>query len=192
MATRLKSVKSVKSDGSVVFSMKRGTIDDIGYIGIFIVTAIIAFSVYYYVHATILVPTMENFFTNQTATNATVAIGILHSSTNAEQAIGNSIPLLLFGMMLVSLILAFFIPSNPIFFPISLILGAIYIFFGNIAGNLLYTVLGQDIFNSVVAQFPLFATIADYLPLILGVFWFLLVVINYSNPAAGSQLRRTG
>ena len=93
----------------------------------------------------------------------------------------SSIPIIIIGSGVGAIILAFLIPSHPVFLPISLIVLGIFVLLSTVFSNFLWEFLNHAYIVSLADQFPLVVNIVKYLPYIIAVFGFLLVIVMYSK-----------
>jgi len=157
---------------------KKGSILDIMYVAAIAIPAIIA---------TLAIGYMFNVGYDAVITDwnstSTVAGNAL---TNAETAINgvlvNVLPFIPIFMAIGALLLAYFIPTHPIFFPISLLVGTLTVLFSFYFSNIInefFTVGGA--LTSYINNYSLVITVGQNLPTFAVVFVGLMMIIMYSR-----------
>lgn len=172
--------------------MKRGSVLDAFAVTMLALGTIAAFIVIYWAFASYATPAMNTAFDSaNNSANVTTAKAILSKTTQAQASIGYMLPFFFIGLYLVAIILAFLIPSHPVFFPITVILLMAFTVFTAFAGNAIEMVLTQTILQDTTNAFPLLWLIVDFAPWLLVIFGFAIVIAQSSNPAVGGGLRRS-
>jgi len=93
----------------------------------------------------------------------------------------NSIPFIVIGSGVGAIVLAFLIPSHPVFLPISIILLAFFVILSVVFSNFLWEFLNAQQIIVMANKFPLVASIVQYLPYIIVVFGIVLIIVMYSK-----------
>jgi hypothetical protein len=106
---------------------------------------------------------------------------ILDKGTTSYNVLLNSIPFIIIGSGIGSIVLAFLIPSHPIFLPISILALALFVILSTAFTNFLWEFLNAQEIVDIANQFPLIANIVQYLPYIIAVFGFILIIVMYSK-----------
>lgn len=87
--------------------------------------------------------------------------------------------LLTIGLAIVSLILAGMVRVHPVFIPIFFIILLITIFVAGVASNIFQSVASNSNMVGYASQLTFTSTVLEYLPLFIGVFGTLLMVVMY-------------
>lgn len=90
------------------------------------------------------------------------------------------------GLMISTIMLAFFIPSHPALFAISFIMLAVILTIGGIYSNVFVKVVNASALQSSTNQFPVLYQTMKNLPLIILGFSAVLAIVMYSS---GGQKR---
>jgi len=106
---------------------------------------------------------------------------ILDKGTTSYNVLLGSIPFIIIGSGIGSIVLAFLIPSHPIFLPISIIALAIFTVLSTVFSNFLWEFLNAQPIVTIANQYPLIASIVQYLPYIITVFGIVLIIVMYSK-----------
>ena len=93
----------------------------------------------------------------------------------------SSIPFIFFGLGISAIILAFLIPSHPVFFPLSIILLSIFILVSTMFKDVIYAFLTTDPFFSIANNYPMLGLIVSNLPYFIAIFGFILIIVMYSR-----------
>jgi len=80
-----------------------------------------------------------------------------------------------------AIILAFLIPSHPVFFPLSIILLSVFILLSTMFKDVIYAFLTSDPFFSIANNYPTLGFIIDNLPYFIAIFGFILIIVMYSR-----------
>jgi hypothetical protein len=96
----------------------------------------------------------------------------------------SSIPFIFFGLGISAIILAFLIPSHPVFFPLSIILLSIFILVSTMFKDVIYAFLTTEPFLSIANNYPMLGIIVTNLPYFIAVFGFILIIVMYSRTKA--------
>lgn len=83
------------------------------------------------------------------------------------------------GLALVSLALAALVRVHPIFLPFFLIALGFVIFFSGLFSNIYQTMAANAVLSTEAAQLTFISHILEYLPIIVGVFGTILMVVLY-------------
>jgi hypothetical protein len=87
--------------------------------------------------------------------------------------------LLTIGLAIVSLILAGMVRVHPVFIPIFFIILLITIFVAGVASNIFQSIASNSNMVGYASQLTFTSTVLEYLPLFIGVFGTLLMVVMY-------------
>jgi hypothetical protein len=113
------------------------------------------------------------------------------TAMNAIKSLFESFDLLMvfviFGLCIVSGLLAFLIPSHPAFLVINIILLAILIPVSSMLANVYYELSTSPEFSSAASHFPYTYQVFSYLPLITLVMDVIIIVLSNAKPASGVQ-----
>jgi hypothetical protein len=106
---------------------------------------------------------------------------ILDKGATSYNVLLASIPFIIIGSGIGSIVLAFLIPSHPIFLPISILALALFIILSTAFSNFMWEFLNAQQIVAIANQFPLIAGIVQYLPYIIAIFGFVLIIVMYSK-----------
>tara|TARA_R100001143_G_C3349883_1_gene128917 strand:+ start:16 stop:528 length:513 start_codon:yes stop_codon:yes gene_type:complete len=87
--------------------------------------------------------------------------------------------LLTIGLAIVSLILAGMVRVHPVFIPIFFIILLITVFVAGVASNIFQSIASNSNMVGYASQLTFTSTVLEYLPLFIGVFGTLLMVVMY-------------
>lgn len=105
-----------------------------------------------------------------------------HSLTAQFPIMDQGILLVMVFMMLVTLILAWYIPSHPALLIGYIVLVVVLIFMAPIFTNVYSNIVNTDFFQPYANQFPIANTIMSNLPLIIIAFSAIVAVVSYGKP----------
>ncbi len=91
----------------------------------------------------------------------------------------NSFLFLMIGLFLVTIILAFLVAFHPVFFIFYFIFLTIVIFIAGIASNIYQEAAANAELASIAAQLTYTSHILEFLPIILGIFGFIVAIVSY-------------
>lgn len=111
---------------------------------------------------------------NQQGKDSTQAITNLFPNV-----IDNTFLFLMIGLCLITLVLAMLVVIHPVFFILYFVFLAIVIFVGGILSNIYQTMAANAQLVDVANQLTYISHILSYLPIIIGVFGFVLAVVMY-------------
>ena len=153
----------------------KGSIRDLGVIlifsTVFIVCALMV-AVFYFNLKSAITPNVD-------PTNAT---GPLFQ--RGDQVIGNFVNLgavVIILMGVAAIVLAFFIPSHPIFLPITFIVWIFYTLLAVGFSNMLWEFINSSVVIGVANQYPIMVYIIRYLPHIISVIGAIIMIVMYSK-----------
>jgi hypothetical protein len=106
---------------------------------------------------------------------------IYTSGTNTQNTLINLIPFLIVGSGLATVVLAWLIPTHPIFMPLSIIVGAVFVWLSTAFANIWNEFLTAPSIVTYSNNFPLIASITQYLPWIVTAIVILIMVVQYSQ-----------
>jgi ABC-type bacteriocin/lantibiotic exporter with double-glycine peptidase domain len=106
---------------------------------------------------------------------------ILNKGTAVYNVLLNSIPFIVIGSGIGAIILAFLIPSHPIFLPVSILALAIFIILSVVFSNFVWEFLNSQQIVGMANQYPLLVNVVQYLPYIIAVFGIVLIIVMYSK-----------
>ena len=95
--------------------------------------------------------------------------------------IDNSFLMLTVGLGIITLILAAMVRIHPIFIPIFLIFFIFLIFLSGVFSNIYQKMAENSEFASIASDLTMTTHILTYLPIIVGIFGTLLMIIMYKN-----------
>lgn len=99
--------------------------------------------------------------------------------------IDNSFLLLVIGLCLGALILAFMVRIHPVFFVGFVIVLVIIIFLAGVMSNIYLEIANNPNFEEEATNLTFITHIIGKLPLIIGIFGFLISIVMYKNWQAG-------
>jgi len=106
---------------------------------------------------------------------------ILSKGETVSNVILGAIPFIIIASGIGAIVLAFLIPSHPVFLPISLIALIIFVVLSTAFSNFLWEFLNATPIVSIANQYPIIASIVKYLPYIIAIFGFILIIVMYSK-----------
>mgnify|MGYP003149640825 CR=1 FL=1 len=98
---------------------------------------------------------------------------------NYTGIVDNMFLVLTIGLCLVALILAAMVRVHPIFIPIFFIVEIITIFVAGIASDIYQTIAANSNLVDYSNQLVIISTVLGYLPLFIGIFGIILMVVMY-------------
>lgn len=99
----------------------------------------------------------------------------------AIKIIFDSIPFLFLGMGLAAIIMAFMIPTHPIFAPISFLVLAFYVIISSIFSNIFYHFNTNATFSAIFNTSPILVVIMQSLPILIAVIGFIIIIVQYGK-----------
>ncbi len=99
--------------------------------------------------------------------------------------IDNSFLLLVIGLSLGALILAFMVRIHPVFFVGFVIVLVIIIFVAGVMSNIYLEIANDPEFTEVATNLTFITNIIGKLPLFIGIFGFLISIVMYKNWQSG-------
>jgi hypothetical protein len=93
----------------------------------------------------------------------------------------SSIPFIFFGLGISAIILAFLIPTHPVFFPLSIILLSIFILLSTVFKDIIYTFLTSEPFFAIANNYQFLGFVVNNLPYLIAVFGFILIIVMYAR-----------
>lgn len=99
----------------------------------------------------------------------------------------NAIPIIIFASGIGSIILAFLIPTHPVFMPISIFLLVFFIITSFFFKTFVYNFISSNQISGISGSYPILVNIINYLPLIIGSFGFILIIVMYSKSSGGYE-----
>ena len=147
--------------------------------GILVITTVIIFT--FFIFATVY-----NEISNKLneLINMSQVQNITSQGGKAMDIFISSIPFIFFGLGISAIILAFLIPSHPVFFPLSIILLSIFILVSTMFKDVIYAFLTTDPFFSIANNYPMLGLIVSNLPYFIAIFGFILIIVMYSRTKA--------
>jgi hypothetical protein len=125
--------------------------------------------------------------TNNTVLNPPAAYyEALQAPTDAVSTAIDFIPLLLIGQLVVALILAFLIPTSPIFLPLGILMLAVMVVESALVSNVLWDFINLSTFAAITNAHPVVVAIIQYLPYITAIYGGLLLIITYGSKGSTS------
>lgn len=158
--------------------MKRGSFQDLIFIGALAFAIIIFGFVFYYA----INQTVTNMNTGLVAAGADANVTTsLNGATNAASGFVLGLPLGIFFGGLILVALASFIPVSPVFLPLGIIMLVVSMLFFVYLQDAARNVLGQTFFVPLALQFPLAAAFLNNIALFAGVIGILLLIVMYGK-----------
>jgi len=112
---------------------------------------------------------------------------ILASGQTAINNLVNGFALVLFLAGVAMLVLAYYIPTQPLFLPLGIVLLAIAVLVAALFSNILWQFVNEPHIVTAANNYPVLVNIVHYLPLIALGFGALLIVIMYGRPTDGGS-----
>ena len=166
--------------------MKGSVLDTIGMAVIFF-TAIIALFLSHTIYQEFRVG-YNNSIGNMTGESVSVGEELMmEHTTNSLDILIAAIPFVTIAAGAAAIVLAFLIPSHPIFLIFSLLALAISVTLGAVFSNVLWQFVNESIFADLIAANPLISQMIQNFPFIMAVIGGLIIIANYSRPG-GSHL----
>lgn len=106
---------------------------------------------------------------------------IWSAGMNAEKTYMNMIPFLVIGAGLAVIVLAFLIPVNPIFVPISMIVWILYILVAIIFSNFTWEFVQNAQLITIANDYPLVLLLVQNLHWLVAVFGMITIIVMYSK-----------
>lgn len=119
--------------------------------------------------------------------NATIMNQIIDDSTASQEVLISAVPVITIAMALSSLVAAFFIPASPVLFFLSFLLLVMYEILAAMFANILFDFITSSFFIDIANSHPLVVLLVEKLPWVVGVIWFLMVIVIYANPNNGNS-----
>jgi hypothetical protein len=111
--------------------------------------------------------------------NATAPI--FQRADNVINSMVNMPAMLILLMGISAIVLAFFIPSHPIFLPLSFIFWIMYVFLAVAFANLLWMFINISLISPTANNFPLIVWLIQYLPHVIAIFGAIIMIVMYSK-----------
>ena len=148
---------------------------DIGYI----IATLVGFLVVVGVSWIVLSSTIDAF----NSVGATSAAEGIRQGKSALTTFGNAMLFVIFTMGVVMLILAYFVRTHPVFFPITFTIGAIFIIIGAVFANFSEEFVNQvdSVTGDFSTAFESLVWLAIKQPLWIGVLIFATLVLTYTG-----------
>jgi hypothetical protein len=156
----------------------KGSIQDLGTL-IFIVTIFVTSSIF----GAVLYFNLKS--TIQPIDTANVTGKIFQSGDTIFSTWINSLGFIIICIGIGAVILSFFIPTHPIFLPVSIIMYVMYIILAVGFSNLLWEFLNTPGIVTTANQYPLMVYIVQYLPHIIAFIGFMIMLVMYSKRGIG-------
>jgi uncharacterized membrane protein len=109
---------------------------------------------------------------------------VFPSNSTSQQIIG----FLLIGLSIITILTAFYSPSQPAFFGISLVILIILIIFSSMLGNVYFQFASNSQLASYSNSFPTAYYIFEHLPFISLIIGIILAVVMYGKTNSNSQM----
>jgi hypothetical protein len=155
---------------------RKGSLQDIvGMMLIFTVMVIVSFLALYIQTET------KNAIIATAPYQSTNSTYILNQGTASLGVFINSIPFITIGILIAAIISAFFIPSHPVFVPLSIILLALYTVLAAVFSNIIWEFLNTPGIITLANSYPLVVSIVVKQPYIVTIFGALLIIVMHSK-----------
>lgn len=167
--------------------MRKGSVIDL-IVPIIFIIFFVFISFFGYIFATKMTDGIRNSVLNSSivANDSNLSTNInntLNLADSASSIFPNSIAFLMVGLYLGALFLAWRSPSNAIFFPIAILLMAIFTVMSILATNMMYDFISSTPISSYAEKFGVSVNFIKYFPHISAVFGFVLLVVLYRRGA---------
>lgn len=106
---------------------------------------------------------------------------IMNKGSSAFNIGINMIPFVMIGSGIGAIVLAFLIPSHPVFLPLSIIALVIFMALSVVFSNVLYDFLNSSMLVGIANQYSLVVSIVKFLPHIITVFGVVIIIVMYSK-----------
>lgn len=107
---------------------------------------------------------------------------VLVNTTTANNAMLDSIPLIIIGMAIAGVVSAFLVPTHPAFLPISLLFLTVVMFCGFVFSDVMYAFATNAHIISTANAHPAVVLLIQYIGQIIGVFGFIILWVMHSRP----------
>lgn len=162
--------------------MNRGSILDVFFVGIFaVVLVIFGLIMYYWVDVT----TTASIAAGQSfGADSNMTMALAQTKVAANNFV-NTIGLIIAFAGIAAIAAAYFIPANPIFFPIGILLLLVaLVFFYNLQ-QVLPQIFQSSFFAPLAAQFPIQVAIAENVAWVVLAVGSIMLVVLYGRIRAG-------
>lgn len=160
--------------------MRRGSILDILPFFVFTSVVIIAWMTIFYLNGQITTGLNQTLGGNTAI--APEASQILTDSNDAQDAIMSSVPFVIIGTGIATVVSAALIFAHPVFFPISLIMLAIFTFVSAYIANFLNAFYTTGPFVAVANAYPVIPSLVGNYPYITLGLGLLILLVQYGRP----------
>lgn len=157
-----------------ILSNKKGSAQDLLFIGIVLLFASVTILIGYKISDEINTEIQAKDIADS---HGKTAVSSLNS--NYPGVIDNSFLLLMIGLGIGALIFASLVRVHPIFIPFFIIMLALIIFFSGIFSNIYQEMADNSVLSTQADNLTFISTIMEYLPLIIGIFGTLLMVVMH-------------
>lgn len=117
----------------------------------------------------------------ETAINATESEQVMFDNAQTSQSIlVEAVPIIIIVTGLSAVMSALFIPSHPIFMPISVLALIFFEVLAAIFGNVMWEFLNNSSIITTANQYPVLLSLVQHYPLVVGIIGTLLIIVMYS------------
>lgn len=157
------------------------------YVVVYLFAAAIFIFVLYYAFSQMRTP-MDNALTSSTDfTDSGINITKMYDQTTGGVSLFNTLfPFLLFGLIAMVVVSAFFIDSHPIFFFVSLIILGVVILVSVVFSNIYQTISTDTAFGDTNSNFNIMGLFMRKLPWIAAIIIFITVIILWGKSSGSS------
>ena len=163
---------------------KRGQtgFEDIFYVLAYILAAGLIIFIVYYVYGEIKSPIDTGLNSAMPSGDTTFNVtSMLNNPTGGIGLLNNLFPLIVLGLIMMTVISAFYMGSHPIFFFVSLILLGVVIMLGAVYSNVYQQITTDTAFDNASTNINTTNLFMKYLPFEIGFIVVLFIIVLYAN-----------
>jgi len=158
--------------------LKRGSFQDLTFLGLFAFVMIIASFLIYYVFHQVSLETNSALQAVAPNPNTTAVLAGIDTMTSGF-VFGIPIGLFLGGLFMIAL--ASFIPVHPVFLPLGILSLLASVVFFVFLQNAAVEILAKDFFVPFTTQFPLASGVLTHLALLIAAFGAIMLIVIYGR-----------
>lgn len=167
---------------------KKGAMElaDSFYVVVYLFSAALFIFILYYAFNQMKSP-MDDALTGSTDfTGSGINITQMYSQTTSGVSLFNTLfPFLLFGLIAMVIVSAFFIDSHPIFFFVSLIILGVVILISVVFSNIYQTITEDSAFGTTSTEFSIMNIFMKKLPWIAAIVIFITIIVLWGKSQGG-------
>jgi hypothetical protein len=171
------------------FKSKKGAIElaDSFYVVVYLFAAALFIFILFYAFQQMKTPMADALGNSTDFSDSGIDINSIYSQTTGGVSLFNTLfPFLLFGLIAMVVVSAFFIDSHPIFFFVSFIILGIVILISVVFSNIYQTITEDAAFGDTETNFSIMNLFMKKLPYIAAIIIFITVIILWGKSQGGS------